>query len=57
VLLQAVKRNMQCFPEEFMQLTATEWVVLRSQFVTSKTNRGGRRYLPVGFITNFNEKS
>jgi len=50
VLLQAVKRNMQRFPEDFMmQLTAAEWVVLRSQFVTSKTNRGGRRYLPFAF--------
>jgi hypothetical protein len=49
VLLQAVKRNMQRFPEDFMmQLTAAEWAVLRSQFVTSKTGRGGRRrWLPV----------
>ena len=50
VLLQAVKRNMQRFPEDFMmQLTAAEWAVLRSQFVTSKTGRGGRRYLPFAF--------
>jgi hypothetical protein len=50
VLVQAVKRNIQRFPEDFMmQLTAAEWVVLRSQFVTSKTNRGGRRYLPFAF--------
>jgi ORF6N domain len=32
-----------------MQLTAAEWAVLRSQFVTSKTSRGGRRYLPFAF--------
>jgi hypothetical protein len=50
VLLQAVKRNIQCFPEDFMmQLTAAERAVLRSQFVTSKTSRGGRRYLPFAF--------
>jgi hypothetical protein len=31
VLLQAVKRNIQRFPEDFMmQLTAAEWAVLRS---------------------------
>ena len=50
VLLQAVKRNMQRFPEDFMmQLTAAEWAALRSRFVTSKTGRGGRRYLPFAF--------
>ena len=50
VLLQAVKRNAQRFPEDFMmQLTATEWAALRSQFVTSKTGRGGRRYTPYAF--------
>jgi len=33
VLLQAVKRNMQRFPADFMmKLTATEWAALRSQF-------------------------
>jgi hypothetical protein len=47
VLLQAVKRNARRFPEEFMlQLTAAEWAALRSQFATSKTGRGGRRYPP-----------
>lgn len=50
VLLQAVKRNIQRFPDDFMmQLTTTEWAVLRSQFVTSKTSRGGRRYLRFAF--------
>jgi hypothetical protein len=50
VLLQAVKRNAQRFPADFMmQLTATEWAALRSQFVTSKTGRGGRRYPPYAF--------
>lgn len=37
VLLQAVKRNLQRFPADFMlQLTAPEWTALRSQFVTLK---------------------
>src|SRR5204863_5364878 len=32
VLLQAVKRNLERFPEDFMmQLTAAEWAALRSQ--------------------------
>ncbi|MCL2193868.1 MAG: ORF6N domain-containing protein [Treponema sp.] len=48
VLNQAVKRNMNRFPSEFMfQLAQAEYDVLRSQFVTS--NRGGRRYLPFVF--------
>jgi hypothetical protein len=50
VLLQAVKRNARRFPEDFMmQLTGAEWTALRSQFVTSKTGRGGRRYPPYAF--------
>ena len=48
VLIQAVKRNLQRFPEDFMfQLTKEAFESLRSQFVTS--NRGGRRYLPYAF--------
>ena len=47
VLLQAVKRNICRFPEDFtFQLTAAEWAALRSRFVTSKNQRGGRRYEP-----------
>ena len=47
VLNQAIKRNIERFPDDFMfQLTETEWQSLRSQFVTSKTGRGGRTYLP-----------
>ena len=47
VLLQAVKRNIGRFPEDFtFQLTAAEWAALRSRFVTSKNQRGGRRYEP-----------
>ena len=37
VLNQAVKRNLERFPTDFMfQLTAREWADLRSQLVTSK---------------------
>ncbi len=47
VLIQAVKRNISRFPNDFMfQLNNAEFLNLRSQFVTSK--RGGRRYLPYG---------
>jgi phage regulator Rha-like protein len=50
VLLQAIKRNIGRFPEDFMfQLTAAEWAVLRSQSVTSKLQHGGRRYAPYVF--------
>jgi ORF6N domain len=51
VLLQAVRRNRERFPEDFMiQLTATEWAVLRSQSVILKTGRGQhRKYLPYAF--------
>jgi len=50
VLNQAVKRNRDRFPEDFMfQLTNEEAEALRSQFVTSKKGRGGRRYAPYAF--------
>ena len=59
VLVQAVKRNLDRFPADFMfQLDAAEWVALRSQSVTSKVasvgsegsaGRGGRRYAPYAF--------
>ena len=46
-LVQAVKRNADRFPEDFLfQLTAAEAAALRSQIVISKTGRGGRRYPP-----------
>jgi hypothetical protein len=46
VLIQAVKRNLERFPEDFMfQLTQEEFAILRSQFVTS-SDWGGRRYPP-----------
>jgi len=48
VLNQAVKRNKERFPDEFMfQLTEEEYENLRSQIVTSSW--GGRRYLPYAF--------
>ncbi|HVS80532.1 MAG TPA: ORF6N domain-containing protein [Pyrinomonadaceae bacterium] len=48
-LVQAVKRNLERFPSDFMfQLNASENERLRSQFVISK-RRGGRRYLPHAF--------
>ena len=48
-LIQAVKRNRERFPPDFMfQLTRKEFDALRSQFVISKS-RGGRRYLPYAF--------
>lgn len=50
VLLQAIKRNQERFPTDFMfQLSAAEFAALRSQFVTSKLGRGGRRYAPYAF--------
>ena len=51
VLLQAVKRNLDRFPQDFMfQLSAVEFEALRSQSVTSKNpGRGGRRYAPYAF--------
>lgn len=48
VLKQAVKRNTNRFPSDFMfELTLEEFESLRSQFVTSK--RGGTRYMPFAF--------
>ena len=49
-LVQAVKRNPERFPADFMlRLTAAEWSALRSQIVISKSGRGGRRYAPYAF--------
>jgi hypothetical protein len=47
-LIQAVKRNEDRFPEDFMfQLTAEEWENLKSQFVISSW--GGARTPPYAF--------
>ncbi len=58
-LNRAVSRNIERFPEDFMfRLTPMEFEILRyhfgasnsrSQFVTSKKGRGGRRYRPYAF--------
>jgi len=46
----AVRRNHDRFPPDFMfQLAKDEADALRFQFATSKTGRGGRRYLPYVF--------
>ena len=48
-LIQAVKRNIERFPPDFMlRLTKEEFDSLRSQIVISK-GKGGRRYLPYVF--------
>ena len=48
-LIQAVKRNVERFPIDFMfQLTHGEFDSLRSQIVISK-GKGGRRYPPYAF--------
>lgn len=53
VLNQAVKRNPDRFPEDFMfQLTSEEYHLLKSQIVTSKTGRGGKQKLPFVFTEN-----
>ncbi len=51
VLNQAISRNIERFPEDFMfQLTEAEAAFLRSQTVTLKTGRGQhRKYLPFAF--------
>jgi hypothetical protein len=49
-LNQAVKRNKRRFPADFVfQLSTRESGTLRSQNVMSKSNRGGRRFLPYAF--------
>ncbi|MDD5426873.1 MAG: ORF6N domain-containing protein [candidate division Zixibacteria bacterium] len=49
VLVQAVKRNIDRFPDDFMfRLSRQEHTILRSQFVTS-SQWGGRRYPPYAF--------
>lgn len=49
-LVQAVKRNLERFPRDFMfQLTYEEFEILRSQSVTSRSGHGGRRTAPYAF--------
>ena len=50
MLVQSIKRNLERFPADFMfQLSAQEFANLRSQFVTSSSGYGGRRYAPYAF--------
>lgn len=50
MLVQAVKRNLARFPEDFMfQLSAEEFANLRSQSVISSAGHGGRRTAPYAF--------
>jgi hypothetical protein len=49
-LNQAVRRNLERFPEDFVfQLSPDEAGSLRSQTVISKPGRGGRRYAAFAF--------
>jgi ORF6N domain len=49
-LNEAVKRNIERFPEDFMlRLSAAEYAALISQIATSKPGRGGRRKLTWAF--------
>jgi len=49
-LNEQAKRNIERFPSDFMfQLAPEEAAALRSQSATSKTGRGGLRYLPYAF--------
>jgi ORF6N domain len=50
VLVQAVKRNVERFSDDFMfQLSGEELEDLRSQFAISNARRGGRCYAPYAF--------
>lgn len=49
-LNEQVKRNIRRFPSDFLfRLTRSEFSNLRSQFATSSSDHGGRRYLPHAF--------
>ena len=49
-LIQAIKRNPERFPPDFMfQLSAEEWSILRSQIGISSSH-GGRRTAPYAFM-------
>lgn len=50
VLKQAVRRNMERFPEDFMfELTKVEFENWRSQIVTSNSDKMGLRHAPMAF--------
>lgn len=50
VLNQAVKRNIERFPEDFMfQLTDGEWTIISSQFVMTSRSKRPKSALPLAF--------
>ena len=50
VLNQAVKRNIERFPEDFMfQITKSEWDNMSSQFVTTSFSKRPKSALPLAF--------
>lgn len=50
VLNQAVKRNIERFPDDFMfQLDTTEWNIISSQFVTTSRAKRPKSALPLAF--------
>jgi len=49
-LKEQVRRNIKRFPKDFMfELNQNEESILRTQFATSNSGRGGRRYPPFAF--------
>jgi hypothetical protein len=50
VLNQAIKRNLDSFPEDFMfRLAAEEWSAMSSQFVMTSTTKRPKTALPYAF--------
>lgn len=50
ILNQAVKRNIDLFPQDFMfQITLKEWEDMSSQFVTTSTSKRPKTALPLVF--------
>jgi hypothetical protein len=50
VFKQAVRRNIERFPQDFMfELSKSEFMNWRSQFVTSNRDKMGLRYSPMAF--------
>ncbi|MBY0433473.1 MAG: ORF6N domain-containing protein [Cyclobacteriaceae bacterium] len=50
VLNQAVKRNIDLFPEDFLlQLTPTQWAKMSSQFVMTSPSKRPKKSLPLVF--------
>jgi ORF6N domain len=49
-LNQAVKRNIERFPEDFMfRLSSKEWEIIRSQFVTASQSKRNISQPPLAF--------